>query len=336
MTERATPDTASDSVNQPSGLLDRLERIEADIAALRVELYSKSDADPEGGLDASVEPSTGLSPNFMLLNRTLQSLAAGVSQDEVIAAYLQPLSLHLDRFILFWWRRNGFVAQARQGFGDDLGEELRLEDPEDPVLRCAEEGRLAYFQWNESTVMPSWLRQQGEPNRWCVCIPFVFQWTTPMVLYGDRSSPIWIDFLELLTHFAVLVLKNHHLKNLAGGAGKAADAPVASNVSDEDRARQQHQEAARLARLLVSEIQIYNEDQIEEGRLNRDLYARLRSDLERNREVYQRRVNPVVAGQVDYFHQETVRLLARGDETLLGGQYPGQLVVSSQPEDSES
>ncbi len=344
MPERTTPDAPSDSVNRPSGLLDRLERIEADIAALRVELSAKADSDPESGLDPSVEPAAHVYPNFMLLNRTLQSLASGASQNEVVDAYLQPVALHLDRFILFRWTQLGFVVQASQGFGDGLGETLRLEDPEDPVLRCAEEARLLYFEWDGSGLLPSWLREQGEPNRWGVCIPFVFQRATPIVLYGDRSSPILTDFLELLTHFAVLVLKNQRLQNLAGLAlrkedpqdeGSAVGAREVSSDSDRDRAKRQHQEAARLARLLVSEIQIYNEEQIEKGRLNRDLYVRLQADLERNREVYQGRVHPTVAGQVDYFHQETVRLLAQGDETLLGSQYPGQFVVSSQPDAPE-
>ncbi|PYQ59926.1 MAG: hypothetical protein DMF53_17995, partial [Acidobacteria bacterium] len=40
-----------------------------------------------------------------------------------------------------------------------------------------------------------------------------------------------------------------------------------------------HEEARRLARLLVSEIKLYNEEQVEEGRRNRDIYERLREDI---------------------------------------------------------
>ena len=35
-----------------------------------------------------------------------------------------------------------------------------------------------------------------------------------------------------------------------------------------------HEEARRLARLLVSEIKLYNEEQVEEGRRHRDLRRR--------------------------------------------------------------
>jgi hypothetical protein len=77
------------------------------------------------------------------------------------------------------------------------------------------------------------------------------------------------------------------------------------------------EEARRLARLLVSEIKLYNEEQVEEGRRKRDLYARLRDDIERSREVYESRVNPK-ALEHDFFREALVRVLAGGDPNVLG------------------
>ncbi|HUF78792.1 MAG TPA: hypothetical protein VMR44_07750, partial [Thermoanaerobaculia bacterium] len=51
-----------------------------------------------------------------------------------------------------------------------------------------------------------------------------------------------------------------------------------------------HEEARRLARLLVSEIQLYNQDQVDEGRRNRDIYERLKDDIDRSRQLYEDRV----------------------------------------------
>lgn len=79
-----------------------------------------------------------------------------------------------------------------------------------------------------------------------------------------------------------------------------------------------HEEARRLARLLVSEIKLYNEDQVEEGRHNRDIYHRLKDDIDRSRQIYEERVHESVRGTTDYFQQELIRSLAAGDPRALG------------------
>ncbi|HVT61194.1 MAG TPA: hypothetical protein VHR45_22720 [Thermoanaerobaculia bacterium] len=79
-----------------------------------------------------------------------------------------------------------------------------------------------------------------------------------------------------------------------------------------------HEEARRLARLLVSEIKLYNEEQVEAGRRNRDIYERLREDIDRSRQMYEERVEPKLAKSTDYFYQELVRILAAGDSKALG------------------
>jgi hypothetical protein len=84
-----------------------------------------------------------------------------------------------------------------------------------------------------------------------------------------------------------------------------------------------HSDARRFARLLVSEIKLYNEQQVLEGRANHDLYLRLKRDVDRSREVYEKRVSPEVARKVDYFHDELVRILAADDPAKLGKDYPG-------------
>jgi hypothetical protein len=93
--------------------------------------------------------------------------------------------------------------------------------------------------------------------------------------------------------------------------GAAARQPVASDDP-------LHEEARRLARLLVSEIKLYNEEQVEEGRRKRDLYERLREDIDRSRQMYEERVEARILKSTDYFYQELVRILASGDPKALG------------------
>ena len=105
--------------------------------------------------------------------------------------------------------------------------------------------------------------------------------------------------------------------------GADVDLPIA--VADEAE-RLLHNDARRFARLLVSEIKLYKERQVVEGRAQRDLYVRLREDIDRSREMYEKRVRPEVAQKFDYFHHELVNTLAEGDVAKLGSGYPGATV----------
>lgn len=96
------------------------------------------------------------------------------------------------------------------------------------------------------------------------------------------------------------------------------------NVPDDER--RLHNDARRFARLLVSEIKLYNEQKVKEGRQAGDLYDRLREAVDRSREMYDKRVSPQVAAKFDYFHYELVNTLAEGDERKLGADYPGASV----------
>jgi len=105
--------------------------------------------------------------------------------------------------------------------------------------------------------------------------------------------------------------------------GQDVELPV-EVASDEER--RLHNDARRFARLLVSEIKLYNEQKVVEGRSQGDLYQRLREYIDRSREMYDKRVRPEVAQRYDYFHNELVNTLAEGDEAKLGSAYPGATV----------
>lgn len=106
-----------------------------------------------------------------------------------------------------------------------------------------------------------------------------------------------------------------------------ADVALPVDVADEEE-RRLHNDARRFARLLVSEIKLYNERQVVEGREQGDLYVRLREYIDRSRDMYDKRVKPEVAQKYDYFHQELVNTLAEGDLAKLGSGYPGATVTA--------
>jgi hypothetical protein len=97
-------------------------------------------------------------------------------------------------------------------------------------------------------------------------------------------------------------------------APPAAPPPRALSAEDQKA----HDDAKRFARLVVSEIKLYNEAKVTEGRKTRDIYERLKEDIERGRQMYHDRVPAPVREATDYFQDELVRILAGGDPGALG------------------
>ena len=87
-------------------------------------------------------------------------------------------------------------------------------------------------------------------------------------------------------------------------------------LSPEDQ--KAHDDAKRFARLVGSEIKLYNEAKVNEGRRHKDLYERLKEDIERGRQMYADRVPPTVRDASNYFNDELIRILAGGDASALG------------------
>ena len=82
-----------------------------------------------------------------------------------------------------------------------------------------------------------------------------------------------------------------------------------------------HKKAKRFAKLLVDEIKLYNQGKVTEGRQNRDLYDRLKDDIEKSRTSYEKRYGTTAARDGNYFNLELVRILADNDASLFGNNF---------------
>jgi len=100
----------------------------------------------------------------------------------------------------------------------------------------------------------------------------------------------------------------------------AVPPPAPARAAVPPEAQKAHEDAKRFARLVVSEIKLYNEAKVTEGRKTRDIYERLKEDIERGRQMYSDRVPAPVRDASDYFQDELVRILAGGDAAALGRQ----------------
>lgn len=159
-----------------------------------------------------------------------------------------------------------------------------------------------------------------------IAIPLLLGESVVAVLYGkcDADAPSsTLDRFEALARYGAAHLANVTLLRTAQaqrwladttrlyGEGSTTDTP--GDASEDETAA-----ARRFARLLVSEIKLYNEGAVRVGRERRDLLQRLGEEIDRARRLYEERVPATIPGRAQYFHDELVQTLAGGDSTLLG------------------
>jgi hypothetical protein len=144
---------------------------------------------------------------------------------------------------------------------------------------------------------------------------------------SGRQTPVvpsnWPEIAEILARHAgqrLEVLTVSHASRLATRVQQEREVPEGRPVNGhalEDDQREV-ESARRYARLLISEIKLYNEAAVEQGRHERDLLARLGPDIDRARRLYEEKIPASVRQRVDCFDEEVLRTLAGGDRGLLG------------------
>jgi hypothetical protein len=132
------------------------------------------------------------------------------------------------------------------------------------------------------------------------------------------------DALEVLALYASRALESMTAFKTARALTRQPDGAGAGETHSDRHAdggaeisAEEMASAQRYAKLLVSEIKLYHEAEVVEGRRDRDLATRLGGEISRARVMYEQRVPVHVRRQADYFHDELVRTLANGDPALL-------------------
>jgi GAF domain-containing protein len=161
------------------------------------------------------------------------------------------------------------------------------------------------------------------PGRVALAVPVMLGGQPVAVLYADegadgKAPSSWQDLVHILGRHAsayvayLTAVRTAQAMRLMSGA----DVPAAEQEREPEP--DEAQGARRYARLLVSEIKLYNESQVRMGRERRDLMTRLKPEIERARRLYDERVAPSIHSRDVYFQQELVQTLADGDQSLLG------------------
>jgi hypothetical protein len=161
-------------------------------------------------------------------------------------------------------------------------------------------------------------------NEHVMAVPIALAGQVVAVFSANRETPNGSahprgDGLELLVRYTAKSLEALTAFKTARALTQPSEpaAAIVASVVKGDASAEEDTSARRYARLLVSEIKLYHETAVVEGRRDRDLASRLGGEVARARAMYEQRVSALVRARTDYFTDELVRTLADGDASLL-------------------
>ncbi len=110
-------------------------------------------------------------------------------------------------------------------------------------------------------------------------------------------------------------------KAIAEEETDGARAEVFDLASQPPEVQDLHRRANRVAKVAMQDIKLLRPKDVRLGCEHKDIFHRLRTDLDKARKEYDRRFRTILEDPVDYFHHWMVQILAEGDPSALG-EYP--------------
>ena len=284
----------------------------------------------------SLAPAPGASPSD-LLNAAAAAIHESGSQADILRHLLEGEARFAGRVALFVVKGNAISGWQGIGFEDnDAIKTLSIQtgsglagkaiQAKNPAAGSAQEFDAGFVKSMKSPA-------DGQ----CLVLPLVVKDKVAAMIYADAGTvpggTLDSSGLQALTRFAAIWLELAALRKAGGPAASedaaqpqpatamAASAPASATAVAGSEEDELHKKARRFAKLLVEEIKLYNQPRVEEGRQHKDLYERLKVDIEKSRSTYDKRYAESAVASADYFTQELVRILADNDASLMGASF---------------
>jgi hypothetical protein len=266
--------------------------------------------------------------------------ARGFGDDESVKDF--PLDLHAGPAAHAYQNRvatPGNIAEMGKGFTEQFGSPANEQVLVLPLALKDKVAALVYADGGDSGKLnadalellvmatSAWLevaslRKQAPPRessdtpsfeRPAPPVQTVSSFSDPFAAHTPKHTPV-----------AAPVAAEPEVVEVATAHASAAAAPAVAadplaGLSPEDA--DVHRKAQRFARLLVDEIKLYNQAKVAEGRRNKDLYDRLKEDIDKSRGTFQKRYGSTAAATGDYFQLELLRSLAEDDVSIMGSNF---------------
>jgi hypothetical protein len=285
----------------------------------------------------SLAPAPGASPSD-LLNAAVAAIHESGSQTDILRHLLEGEARFAGRVALFVVKGNAISGWQGIGFEDnDAIKTLSVQAGSGLVGKAIQARNPASGTAQEFDA--GFVKSMKAPvDGQCLVLPLVVKDKVAAMIYADAGAvpggTLDSSGLQTLTRFAAIWLELAALRKVGGSSGAedaaqpqpaaamAASVPASAPAASGSEEDELHKKARRFAKLLVEEIKLYNQPRVEEGRQHKDLYDRLKVDIEKSRSTYDKRYAESAVASADYFTQELIRILADNDATLMGASFP--------------
>jgi hypothetical protein len=306
------------------------------------ERIAEAEARTSGALTEALAESVVTERQFYLatvarLLETVRAIDGARSMSEILDALAGQAIIDSGRVAVFLVRDEKLRGWRLRGFADLAGEprevELRLDEA-GVIARavqghdCAASSDRGLLSGEIPPLPPGSFLRLPE-GRAGFAAPVCVAGQVVAVVYADEGDaavrPVpnsWPELVEVVARHASRCLELLMAARIAAWTRAVPVEPARDLAAEEAaaqvRAGDDEDAARRYARLLISEIKLYHESDVTQGKRERDLLQRLRPEIDRARRLFEERVPPDVRARTDCFEQELVRTLADGNTSLLG------------------
>lgn len=260
------------------------------------------------------------------LDQHVRALAAAGSAPETFRVLLQAMPMVAPRAAIFLVRQGRLKGWNACGYDPAASAAQRAFDAEATAERqaawAAGELRVAppapgespdFGQDRATERATIALRIQGRPVALLVAERHgqAQPWAPPLLSILQTIAELQLD--------VALIRKRDRARGAAEPAPATAAAPPPAAppapVAGGDDA--QLDAARRFARLVATDIRLYNEEAVMQGRKNGDLVQRLNEHIHRGKETFLQRHSGLGSQGIEILHDAYVQVLAGGDGELL-------------------
>jgi hypothetical protein len=290
-----------------------------------------------------------------LLNATLASVADAGGQAEILKATLDGIAHFAPRTALYVVKAGQLTGWQSRGFENEGAIKGSTMSPEGLAARAMNDREPVSAAAAEFS--SNFVGTHGNPSDGnATVLPLVVREKVSALIYvdGGATGKADISAVRVLVRSAAMWLEILALRKVSGSPAEAESAAEATPVPRASAAaasapgpvpvqvalepapaaasataapavapgdEEVHKKAKRFAKLLVDEIKLYNQKKVEEGKKNKDLYTRLKEDIDKSRQTYDKRWGSSAAATANYFQAELVRILADDDTSLMGAGF---------------
>jgi hypothetical protein len=249
----------------------------------------------------------------------VRKIAASRSLSDALAALATAGAAQASRAVVFVVKGQTLHPMRAAGFDNIESAAIGLHDPGAIATAVAGGAPVTVTSANA----PAFAALQSD--RAGLAVPLTVGRQAVAVLYVDNGRggapevpAAWPEAVEILCAQASSTLAQLTALRTAQAMRLMQTGTGRTSSKGGDASSEADGAARRYARLLISEIKLYNEGAVRMGREQRDLLSRLRDEIGRARSLYEERVPQTVTARDRYFDDELRQILADGDASRLG------------------